>query len=61
MLEELKMKQTGMAALKGKDIYDENEKLKKKTERVASFSYMHVHYLVELVSGPSATKFFYLT
>ena len=35
MLEELKMKQTGMAALKGKDIYDENEKLKKKTERVA--------------------------
>ena len=25
-----------MAALKGKDIYDENEKLKKKTERVAN-------------------------
>ena len=35
MLEELKSKQTGMAALKGKDIYDENEKLKKKTERIA--------------------------
>ena len=35
MLEELKGKQMTMATPKGKDIYDENEKLKKKTDRIA--------------------------
>lgn len=35
MLEELKSKQTGMAALQGKDVYDENEKLKQKNARYA--------------------------
>ena len=35
MLEELKHKQLGMAAIKGKDIFDEQDRLLKKNERTA--------------------------
>ena len=35
MLEELRLKQLGMAAVKGKDIFDEQDRLKKKNERTA--------------------------
>ena len=44
--------------LTGVELLNNSFHCTKKTERVASFSYMHVHYLVELVSGPSASKFF---
>ena len=35
MLEELRLKQLGMAAVKGKDLFDEQDRLKKKNERTA--------------------------